>query len=283
MKNILVPTDFSDNALKAALYAAEIAKKNGATIFFLHSAPLGGEELDEPLPLHDKYKKLVLEEIQGEMEKFSKSVTAVYPSIKTSTTIIDGAVVNSIIEFTQVNKIELIVMGTKGASGIKEVLVGTVATDTISRAQVPVLVVPGDYEIEEPDGILFATHHFEKNKKLLSVIIELARMFSAMVHVVVFIDLGSAYSGELTEDNKRLTEYLDFLAKNYPDIKFRGEVIDGKDFENAIELYHLQHKTDMAAMIMYPKGFWEKVFHKSVTRRMAFHSTIPVLAIHFHE
>ena len=210
MKNILVPTDFSDNALKAALYAAEIAKRNGATVFFLHSVPLGGDELDEPLPLHDKYKNLVLEEIRDELEKFRASVTAVYPSIKTTTAIKDGAVVESIVEFTKTNKVDIIVMGTKGASGIKEVLIGTVATGTISHSQVPVLVVPGDYEIEEPDGILFATHHFERDKKLLAIIIELARIFSAMVHVVVFIDLGSAYSGELTEDNKRLSRIPGF-------------------------------------------------------------------------
>lgn len=283
MKNILVPTDFSENSLKAAIYAAEIAKRTGATVTFLHSVPLGGEKLDEPLPLYDKYKNLVLEEVQNELEKFRAGVAAVYPSLKTSTVIKDGAVVDSIVEFSESNKIELVVMGTKGASGIKEVLIGTVATAAISHSNVPVLVVPGDYEIEQPDGILFATHHFETNKKLLSIIIELARIFSAMVHVVVFIDLGTAYSGQLIENNERLTEYLGFLTKNYPDVKFRGEVIDGKDFENAIELYHLHHQTDMAAMITYPKGFWEKVFHKSVTRRMAFHSTTPVLAIHFHD
>ncbi len=280
MKNILVPTDFSDNALKAALYAAEIAKRNGATVSFLHSVPVGTEKLEEPLPLYDKYKNLVLEETKGELEKFRNSVTSIYSTIKTNVIIKDGAVVNDIVEYSDSNKSSLIIMGTKGASGIKEALIGTVATDTISRSRVPVLVVPGDYEMKEPDGILFATHHFEEKKTLLSIIIELARLFGATIHVVVFINLDTVYSGEFTEYNERLTQYLGFLTKTYPDVKFRGEVIDGKDFENAIELYHLHHETDMAAMITYPKGFWEKVFHKSVTRKMAFHSTTPVLAIH---
>ncbi len=64
MKNILVPTDFSNNSLKAALYAAEIAKRNGATVSFLHSVPLSSEKLEEPLPLYDKYKNHVLEEVK---------------------------------------------------------------------------------------------------------------------------------------------------------------------------------------------------------------------------
>jgi nucleotide-binding universal stress UspA family protein len=283
MKNILVPTDFSNNSLKAALYAAEIAKKNGATVSFLNSVPLGSEKLEEPLPLYDKYKNLVLEEVKEELEKFRDSVTTVYPNLKTTIEIKDGAVVNDIVEFSDSSKTDLIVMGTKGASGIKEVLVGTVAADTISRSHVPVLVVPGDYEIKEPGAILFATHHFEETKALLSIIMVLARLFSATIHVVVFIDLGTVYSGQFTENNERLTNYINFLSGNYPDVKFKGEVIDGKDFENAIGLYHLHHQTDMAAMITYPKGFWEKIFHKSCTRRMAFHSTTPVLAIHYHE
>jgi nucleotide-binding universal stress UspA family protein len=99
----------------------------------------------------------------------------------------------------------------------------------------------------------------------------------------VFIDIDTADPVQYLENKHRLERYLVFLTSAYPGISFKGAVIDGKDFENAIELYHVQHETDMAALITYPKGFWEKIFHKSVTRKMAFHSTIPVLAIPFHE
>ena len=53
-------------------------------------------------------------------------------------------------------------MGTTGASGVKEIFIGSVAAGTVGRAKVPVLVVPQDYLMETPDGILIATSHFEK-------------------------------------------------------------------------------------------------------------------------
>jgi nucleotide-binding universal stress UspA family protein len=283
MKKILVPTDFSENALKAALYAAEIAQRNGATIFFLNTVPLGAEKLDEPLPLRDKYAAIVLDELSDELEQFRSSVTSVYTTIKTEVRVMNGAIIESIVDFSTDNEIDFIVMGTKGASGIKEVLIGTVAAGTISKSGIPVLIVPREYEVEEPGAILFATHHFEEDTNLLDAITSIAKLFSATMHVVVFIDTDSTEPAEYLKNKHQLDHYLSFLTTTYPDLSFIGEIIDGKDFENEIELYHLKHETDILAIITHPKGFWDKIFHKSVTRKIAFHSTTPVLTVPYRE
>ncbi|MGZ5191576.1 MAG: universal stress protein, partial [Flavisolibacter sp.] len=75
MKRILVPTDFSDNALKAALYAAEIARKNGAIIYFVHVLEPLDLKIHQPFPLHDKFVQLVSEERMSELRKFIKPVS----------------------------------------------------------------------------------------------------------------------------------------------------------------------------------------------------------------
>jgi nucleotide-binding universal stress UspA family protein len=221
----------------------------------------------------------VVDDRSIDMKTFKESVVSVYKSINIKTELMEGDAVESILEFAKDSSIDLIIMGTKGAGKVKERLVGTVAAAVTARSKVPVLVVPGEYEIEKPDGILFATNHFEKNTKALDPIIEMAKLFSASVHAVVFVDIDKADAADYLEKGRKLDEYMQFLKKTYPGITFMAELIEGKEFESAIELYHTVHETDMAAMVTYSKGFWEKILHKSATRKMIYHSHIPVLAI----
>jgi nucleotide-binding universal stress UspA family protein len=279
MKKILVPTDFSDNALKASLYAAEIARRSGAAICFLHALEMGFEKIYAPFSLHGKYDSLVKEDRKTELDTFCKQIMKNYPTVKFTSVLEHGVAVNSILDYCAHKKTDLVVMGTKGAGVVKERLVGTVAAGVVGKSAVPVLVVPEDYELEQPDGILFLTNRFEKNTKLLRMIMELAQLFSAKIKVGLFMDVDEAEAVDYLAGNRHINEYLKFLKAKYPDISFTGELIEGKDFESAIELYHAVHETDMAALITYPKGFWEKVLLKSVTKKMVFHSNTPVLAI----
>jgi nucleotide-binding universal stress UspA family protein len=279
MQNILVPTDFSDNAIKAALYAGEIAKRNKAAIYLLHAMELGIDKLYQPFTLHEKYNHLLLEERKNKLETLRKSFSEIYNTISVESTLEDGTAVDSILDFCSFKNIDLVVMGTKGAGGLKEKLVGTVTASLVSKIIVPVLAIPEDYIAEKPDAILFTTHRFEKDKKLLAMIMELAKLFTARVDVVYFDDVESAQRKTANEQTRHMAEYIHFLEKNYKPVTFKGEILKGNDFETAIENYHASHKTDIAAMITYPKGFWEKVFQKSVTQKMVYHSTVPVLAI----
>ncbi len=279
MKKILVPTDFSPNAGKAAVYAAEIAKCNEATVYFLHAMETGvGSMLfpvapDENIYTHEKEKD------KEQLEIFRQSVTNVYPGIKTEIILHEGMPLEAIHHVCEENNIGLIVMGTKGAGYLRQKLVGTVAADVVASAKVPVLVVPDNYTMEEPDKLLFATNHFEKDPELLQPVIEFATIFSAAVHPVVFFDTDKATAVDYLDGQRKMENYLQYLSKTYPSVSFKGELIEGKEFEHAIELYHTVNDTDLAAMITYPRGFWEKIFNKSTTRKMIFHSNVPVLAI----
>ncbi|HLG40211.1 MAG TPA: universal stress protein, partial [Chitinophagaceae bacterium] len=72
---------------------------------------------------------------------------------------------------------------------------------------------------------------------------------------------------------------INYLKRTFPDVAFKGELLEGKEFEDTIEEYDKKNEVDIIAMITYPKGFWDKLLKRSVTRKMAFHSRIPVLAI----
>jgi nucleotide-binding universal stress UspA family protein len=69
------------------------------------------------------------------------------------------------------------------------------------------------------------------------------------------------------------------LERTYPDVLFKGEFLEGEDFESTIEEYNDKNGVDIIAMITYPKTFWDRLLNKRVTKEMAFHSKIPVMAV----
>jgi nucleotide-binding universal stress UspA family protein len=279
MQKILVPTDFSANAMKAVLYAAEIAKKSSATVYLLHLIEPVTDRIHQPYALHEKLEAEIANNRLKELDTLQKSITLTYPGIKTETELAKGTVTNSISDFAGNNQIDLIVMGTKGATGLKEIFLGSVAAGTIGKTKIPVLAIPDEYEMEEPDGILFATNHFEENKTLLNKIVDVAILFSATIHVAAFIDTDTADATDYLYNTRQLNHYMDFLKKSYPDVVFKGELLEGSEFEETIEKYDSKNEVDIIAMITYPKSFWERFMKKSMTKKMAFHTKIPLLAI----
>lgn len=260
MKKILVPTDFSDPSLHAALYAAETARKSGAVIYFIHV----------PGAAQDRMFQL---------ETFRNAVTDVYTDIKTEVALPYGTTVDGIIDFCNHNAFDLIVMGTKGASGLKEVFIGSTTANVIAKTRIPVLAIPATYVMEEPDALLFTTSHFEKNIALLNSIVEIAILYSATIHVVVFEDKETVKDATHAINSLQLQQYLEFLKNTFPGVSFKAELLQGTSFEGAVELYYLKNGADIIAMVTYPKGFWARMLHQSMTQKMTFHAHIPVLAI----
>lgn len=276
MQKILVPTDFSDNALKAIMYASEIAQKSGAVIYLLHAIE---PTINMVNPQADLYRDEVVQEKSEQLQLSQKVVTDNYPGIEIDIELSRGAIIPSILDFAEREKMDLIVMGTTGASGLKEFFMGSVTAGVIGKTKIPVLAIPACYEMEEPDTILLTTNQFEKNKNILDKVVAISKLFSAEIHVVVFKDIDGDENAEFIYNEEQLNHYLKFLKETFPEVIFRGELLEGKNFEINIDWYCNKNGVDLIAMITYPKSVLEKVFRKSVTKKMAFHSTIPILAI----
>lgn len=279
MKKIVVPTDFSANAMKAVNYSAEIARRTGASIYLVHVIEPITDKILQPYPLDERLHEEVAVARLKEMKMLGATLGEAYPDLTFITELAKGPVKTAITDFAENLEADLIVMGTQGASGLKEVFLGSVTGGTIERAKIPVLAIPFEYLMERPDTLVFATNKFAHNREILDKIIELASLFDAAVHVVVFVDTDTSTSIEYIENQKQLNQYIDFLKATYPAISFKGDLLDGKKFEESLEQYDRKHEIDIIAIITYPKSFWDKLLKKAVAKKMAFHSKIPVLAI----
>lgn len=277
IRKILVPTDFSANAFKAVAYAAEIARVKKATIYLLHVIE---PALNMATMQTDSLNKKVVKDRSDKLLLSLNAARAIYPDVKILPHVSGGKVVASINEFAEEKKVNLIVMGTTGAGGgLKKVFAGSVATGTISKSRIPVLTIPVSYHIREPKTVLFATNRFEKNKNLLKKLMDIPQLFSAEVHVVAFKEKNGEEFADMIYNKEQLDSYTGFLAENFPGVIFRGKVLTGEDFESAIDAYCNKKDCGIIAMTTYPKSFMERLLNKSVTKKMAFYSTLPILAI----
>lgn len=276
MEKILVTTDFSGNALKAITYASEIAQKSGAVIYLLHVLEPAINMVNGQA---DLYRDEIVKEKLEQLRVSQKSINAVYPGLIVHIELSRGTTITSILAFAEKQKVDLIVMGTTGATGFKEYFMGSVAAGVISKTKTPVLTIPASYEMEEPAAILLATNQFEKNRNILDKVVTIAKLFSSLVHVVVFKNTNADENADFIYNEEQLNRYLEFLKDLFPEVIFKGQLLEGKNFEITIDRYCNRNEINIIAMITYPKSVIEKIFTKSVTKRMAFHSTIPILAI----
>jgi nucleotide-binding universal stress UspA family protein len=278
MKKILVAFDDTHNAIKGATYAAQVAERTGATLILFEAVEPIYDQIARPY-VGGKLKETMDQSRVEELRNMQKNLAEIYPGMKSELRLGHGTAHRSIAAIAEKENVDLIIMGTGGAFGLKEIFKGSVTANTIRKSRVPVLTIPGIYLMEEPDNILVATHHFEKDEKLLGPVIEIASLFSATIHVAVFMDTDTAGPVDYLENTREMERYLEFLRKTYPGINFRGELLEGKEFEPTLEKYDREKEVDMIVMFAYPKNTWQKLMRKSRTRAMAFHTTIPLLAI----
>lgn len=279
MKKILVPTDFSANALKAATYAAELAKRSGAILFLLHvvdSVVDGGAGL---FPFSKKLEEKIMKAKKAELNGLVEIIANTYPDVVIRTELGMGNVADAISATARELGADMIIMGTRGASGLKQLFLGSVTGAIIGRLHIPVLAVPFEYTLDNPGTIVLASSHFDENRQQLGIIAELATLFGASVHAVVYVDTDTHNPGAYITSRRQLEHYLGFIRQTYPGISFTGELLVGSSFEKVMEAYEEKTGAGLVAMVTYPKNFTDRLLRKGATRKMAFHSHIPLLAI----
>jgi nucleotide-binding universal stress UspA family protein len=148
ISKILVPIDGSENSMEAADYAVKMAEKYGALVTAIHVVNidqnlqlLGIHRLSYPEPIRNK-----IEELRAEVKAWFGEITkkAEMRNVRVKTEIIEDSpmsVVSTIVNYADEGKLDLIVIGTRGRSGISKMLLGSVATGVVSYAPCPVVVL----------------------------------------------------------------------------------------------------------------------------------------------
>jgi nucleotide-binding universal stress UspA family protein len=280
MKKILFPTDLSEAANNAFIYALHLADRLEAAIVLLHvyqrpelRAVEWSDTLEELYKTYDlaefeSYKNAIpaLKAIQ---EKAGFQHLSIKHNLKGATKIVE-----TILETAEEETVDLIVMGTTGASGLKEIFQGSIAGEILENANCPVLTVPVKAKFDgKIDNIAMAVSFKEEEKAALKKVLDIIAPFRTTLHC---INIDLAHTAEYTD---RVGPFAaDFEA--YDNLKFR--VLEGNDFESVLAGFLEDHHFDLLAMTTHKRNFVAELFHYSKTKKMAYHSNTPILAIPTH-
>lgn len=273
MKTILVPTDFSDNANNAINYAVEIAQLSKSKLILFHAFHIPTVPSDVPfvMPL-DEIEKDSLEGLKKIKDKILKSHGKEL-KIECETKL--GFAVDEINDTIKEKKIDLVVMGMRGAGYLSEKLIGSITTTLIRKANCPVLAINENVKFKNIKKIVLA-YDYEKinNKSILDPLKEFVKLFTSHLYVLnVTRELQVVSASKKTISGSQLEHSLEGLNHSFNFIE-NGNIADG------INEFVDENNVDMIVMIPRKHTLLETILQERNTKRMAFHTHIPLLALH---
>lgn len=276
MKNILIPTDFSDNAYRAIVYATSLYKNEVCTIHLLHTytpAIYQSEYLlhsPGQLGLGDIYKT----ESETRLDELKEKLISNYenPNHQFVAHSAFSILMEAIDELVESKGIDLIVMGTQGATGAKEIFLGSSTVHTIKRAKCPVLAVPFNFEYENPGKILFPTdYEIDYKTMLIKELLFISKMHNSIIDVM---HVRSDY--ELDTERKKNKDKLDQLLQG---TQHHFHELPDQGIIEAINTFQPKRNSNLLVMVKNKHSFLENLFLKPVINQIGFHTTIPFLVL----
>jgi len=270
MKRILVPTDFSEHAENALKAAAIIAKKNKCEIFLLHllelpnqmsDAMTGGASIPEVM-LFIKKANETLQKIKEQPFLNGLSINATVQFEKA----FDG-----ILSFNKKNKIDLIVMGSHGTSGIEEILIGSNTEKVVRLSEVPVLVIKKDVGEIKFKNIVFASDFSTEIKKPFKKMVEFVKVFDANLSLVM-ICTPNSFKTTVTAE-KTMKEFI----KNYDIKNYSLHIFNDANIESGISNFSKTIDADLIGLCTHGRTGLAHFFNGSISEDLVNHTTKPVI------
>jgi nucleotide-binding universal stress UspA family protein len=276
MKKILVPTDFSATSEKAFRFALYLAGKSKGSVILYHaytpveSTFVGTEEERE------EYNQQEKKDAQKRLDRLKNHVMGENNAVPVETVVDRTPLKYHMLAFASKHQADLVVMGTHGASGIKKVVIGSVASDIAKDSGIPLLLVPEEYEWKEPEQIVFATDYGDYEKEALEKTIEWSRICGTKLTLV---HLCSSDSGKEQQEMQVFQTFADAIQKKYDGHQLQFKAIPCKELAESIE--HLDEKIayDILVMVRRNKNLLQQLFSKSFTKKMAYATHFPLLII----
>ena len=275
MQRILVPTDFSPTAEKAFRFALNIATKAKGTVILYHVyTPVESPFIDTGQK-SKQYNTQTETNLVKRLQRLKKKVTAHTADVPVSTIVGRSPVIDNILGFAEHNHIDLIVMGTQGASGLKKMIIGSVAARIVEKTDIPVLLVPEKFEWTEPERIVFITNYLQTDRQALSVVLALAKLYGAALTVVHLVDVFAKEEKEKIDfDN-----YAHAMHRELNQFNLRFKLLKTSSVTETMETLYKEIPYDIVAMVRRKKSFLKKFFLKSFTQNMAYVTNQPLLVV----
>ena len=273
MKTILVPTDFSVTSEYACKIAAKIAKKTNATVYLIHLIELPKGVIDMAasskfsIPESMLYLRKIREKILKIKEKLFHEDIHVKYFIKLNNPF-DG-----ILKYANKIEADLIIMGSKGHSELKEIIIGSNTEKIVRSSKRPVIVVKQDCEKFKLKNLVFASNFKEENKDVFGKFVNFANTFNSKIHL-----LRINTPGNFTTTAKSKSKIKNFIT-DFDLKKHKINVYSDVSVEKGILNFSKEINADLIALSTHGRTGLAHFFTVSVTKNLSKKALKPMLTI----
>ncbi|MBN2487263.1 MAG: universal stress protein [Bacteroidales bacterium] len=287
---ILVPVDYSDYSTLACRYAAKIATKSGSSLCFFHAfySPAfdlieltGGLQSQQQLRA-DVTEKLIESETSDMQEYIKKLYTfSEYNDIdksRVSFEIKAGLAKDELINLAGELKPSMVVMGTRGADKKTSSIMGSITEVAIKRLSVPVLAIPEDYKFiggQNMRRILYLTDFDESDFMSIKKLLQFSKLFKMSIHCI--------HIGPRTDkwEMLKMDGLKDYFQKIYQENSVECHILESKpDLLQSIDKYVAENDINLISLTHRKRSLLEKVLKPSLTKKIFYHTEIPLLVFH---
>ena len=270
MKKILIPTDFSDHAEYALKVAAQIAKKNNGEIILLHMLELPHEGSDavgtgSDIPEIMFFKNAAIRRLEDLMDE------DYLEGLKVSEIIQFEMAFDGILNISRKNDVDLIVMGSHGASGFKEMFIGSNAEKVVRNSDIPVLIIKKEEDNFQVNDFVFASNFSEEIKKPFAKVVEFANKFDSTLHLVMVNTPNNFQSSSAANDT--MTKFL----SNFNVSKVETHIYNETNVEKGILNFSDSINADLIGMSTHGRKGISHFFNGSISEDLVNHSNRPVI------
>lgn len=276
MKSILLPTDFSKNSINAIKYAVELFEKEACEFHIINIQKASSFVSDDLMTISSSatiYQTLIdaakrsIKNIIAEVKETYNNDLHEFYSIVDYDNFVDG-----INQICTARDIDLIVMGTKGASGADKVIFGSNTVRVMQRSNTPVLAIPNGCTFNGLDKIAFTSNYLSQyNKEDLRPLFDISRLYKSKIDVLHLTNDESLSKDQ--ENNKAL------LDAWFSDLTHEFIDLEKKDIFNTVQQYIKENNVKVLAMTSRKHSFLERLFARHLVETFAFKIDIPFLVM----
>jgi len=268
---ILIPVDYSATAQRAASMGVSLAKRFGAEVFLFHSYGLPAIGISEGIVIADNIKHNEAKKLHQFMERLKNEFgdVVIHPILEF------GSAVDLIQRTVEERRIDLVVMGTKGNTDAVNTVFGSIASHTIQNVPCPVLIIPKNLKTEGFKEVLFASdfHFTNDTATYLKPLLALSREFQPVIHIVHVEQFVPVTAHVRNVEELKLTGLLS-------ETKHSFHYLEAADTEEGLFDFAHKYHCDLIVALTRHYSIWERMVHRSLTKKLALHSEIPLLILH---
>lgn len=276
MRKILIPTDFSENAKNAILFATDLFKYEVSEFYIMH---VYQDTIYEDYKLVTKENletiiATVKQKSEEELDNTLKYINSISPNPKHNYHIIsaNNLLIDETDKIVNDQNIDIIIMGTKGKTNNKTITFGSHTLQVIKYVQCPVLAIPENYKYRQPKHILFPTNYLIPYKRReLKLLCEMASPYRAKIDMLYISKTDKLSLRQI--DNQNFIK--EALCKNQIDFKVKKS----KHIVNTIYQYIKENNVDMLVMVNTRHSFLEDMLYQSTIDELSLNLNIPFLAL----